>query len=626
MDRKRWLIWLIALIPLGLAALIARNYTLYTWSLAGVYVIAAIGLNLLTGYAGQISLGHAGLLAIGAYASALLAIKLGWPIAATLPAAGLLTGLVGLVLLIPALRLTALYFAIATLGFGAAVSQLLPNWSALTGGHQGLRVPKMALTATGSDLERYLLMLLAVFVMIVLAYNLVRSHLGRAWLAMRDHEPAAQALGIYPPKLKAYAFLVSAFFTGIAGGLYAHLVGYISPGDFHLGISITLFAMIVVGGLATIPGAILGAAFLSLLPHWLATTREFSQIFYGAALVAVVVFLPYGIWGQLLLGYYRLRFSDEAWAARVRTWIARLQRLTRPLQLKLRPSSAPDVPPFTSDEALKAPSSRSNLRRTGGELLKLEDITMQFGGLKALDGVSFSVWEGEIVGLIGPNGAGKTTLFNLISRFYTPTSGRIWLNGEEITKLGPHQLIERGVMRTFQNIGLFPFMSVLDNLLVGEHRRFQSGLLSTALGLPRARREEQALKLQAERRLAEFGLAFIKDAYVWALPYGTKKLIELLRALLAEPQLLLLDEPVAGMTQEERERMAQLIRRARDEWGVTVLLVEHDMSFVMGLCDRVIALSFGKVIAEGQPEAVAAHPAVIEAYLGEEVPVAEAEA
>jgi branched-chain amino acid transport system permease protein len=617
MDRRRWLLWLLALSVLLLAALFARSYMLYTWSLAGVYIISAIGLNILTGYAGQISLGHAGLLAIGAYASALLVIKLGWPIAAALPAAGLVTGLVGLILLIPALRLTAIYFAIATLGFGAAVSQLLPNWSVLTGGHQGLRVPKMALTVAGSDVERYLLMAVATLVMIALAYNLARSHLGRAWLAMRDHEPAAQALGIFPPKLKAYAFVVSAFFTGIAGGLYAHLVGYISPGDFHLGISITLFAMIAVGGLATIPGAVLGAAFLALLPHWLSATRELSQILYGAALVGVVVFLPYGIWGQLLVWYYRLRFSDEAWAERARGLLARLQRTVRLLTTSLMPTSP--APAFISGNSAPEPLPT---RRSGDRpLLELKDVTMQFGGLMALDSVSFTVREGEIVGLIGPNGAGKTTLFNLISRFYTPTSGRIVLEGEEITKIGPHQLIERGVVRTFQNIGLFPFMSVIDNLLVGEHRKFESGSLSVALGLPRTRREERLLRAQAERRLAEFGLVLIKDAYVWALPYGTKKLIELLRSLLAEPRLLLLDEPVAGMSQEEREKMARLIRRARDEWGVTVLLVEHDMSFVMGLCDRVVALSFGKVIAQGVPEEVAAHPAVIEAYLGEEVPV-----
>jgi len=627
MDRKRWFLWLLLLGALLLAAPLARGYTLYTWALAGVYVVAAIGLNLLTGYAGQISLGHAGLLAIGAYGSALLVTRLDWPLVLSIPAAGLLTGLVGLVLLIPALRLTALYFAIATLGFGAAVAQLLPNWSSLTGGHQGLRVPKLALL-TGSDAERYALLAVAAMLMIALAYNLVRSHLGRAWLAMRDHEPAAQALGIHPPKLKAYAFLVSAFFTGIAGGLYAHLVGYISPGDFHLGISITLFAMIAVGGLATIPGAVLGAVFLSLLPHWLSATRELSQVLYGAALVAVVVFLPYGIWGQLLVGYYRLRFSDERWAERGRALLARLQRAVRPLTARwvLRASSSAPadlaVGPRTRTQTQpQPPEPERSPRRGEGPLLEVEDLTVRFGGLKALDAVSFAVQEGEIVGLIGPNGAGKTTLFNVISRFCPPTSGRIALGGEDLLKLRAHQLIERGVVRTFQNVGLFPYLSVLDNLLVGEHRRFRSGLLSVGLGLPRTRREERALRAQAERRLAEFGLLMLKDAYVWALPYGTKKLIELLRALLAEPRLLLLDEPVAGMSQEERERIAQLIRRARDEGGVTVLLVEHDMSFVMGLCDRVVALSFGKVIAEGRPEEVAAHPAVVEAYLGEEVPL-----
>ena len=247
---------------------------------------------------------------------------------------------------------------------------------------------------------------------------------------------------------------------------------------------------------------------------------------------------------------------------------------------------------------------------------------MRFGGLKAVDDVTFSVGEREIVGLVGPNGAGKTTLFNLISRFYTPVTGRILLAGHDLLRGGPHKVIGQGAVRTFQNLGLFPYMTVLDNLLVGQHEKFRAGVLAQALELPWARHEERRLRARAEALLTSFKLSAIKNVYVSALPYGTQKLIELIRALLAEPRLLLLDEPVAGMTQEEREQMAQLVRKARDEYGLTVLLVEHDMTFVMGICDRVIVLNFGKVIVEGKPDEVSRNPAVIEAYLGEETTIA----
>lgn len=296
---RRLILWGAVLSLLALAPLFLRSYTLYILNLAGVYVVATLGLNLLTGYAGQLSIGHAGFLAIGAYSAALMVAKLGLPFWLAIPLAGLLTGLTGFILLVPALRLTAIYLAIATLGFGAAVAEILPRWTALTGGYQGMKVPKAVLfgLTLDSDVELYYLALIIVIFMILLARNIVHSKLGRAFIALRDQERAAQALGISLTRYKAYAFFISAFYTGIAGGLYSFVVGYISPGEFDLAKSLFIFMMMALGGMASLPGSVLGALFLTFLPHWLSGFRGLQQFIYGAALVLVVIFMPYGFWG-----------------------------------------------------------------------------------------------------------------------------------------------------------------------------------------------------------------------------------------------------------------------------------------------------------------------------------------
>lgn len=255
-------------------------------------------------------------------------------------------------------------------------------------------------------------------------------------------------------------------------------------------------------------------------------------------------------------------------------------------------------------------------------MLLIENLSMHFGGLKALDGVSFAVNEGEIVGLIGPNGAGKTTVFDLISRLYEPAGGRISFRNENLLRLRPHQIVERGIVRTFQFLGLFPYMTVLDNLLVGQQRDFQRNPLAVALGLHGATREERDRRAQAQWLLRLLKLDALAQAPAFALPYGTQKLIELARALLARPRLLLLDEPVAGMT--AAAAMSEFIKSIHHNWGISVLIIEHDMNVVMGLCDRIVVLNYGRVIAEGRPEEIQQNHDVIEAYLGEELSVAEA--
>lgn len=252
-------------------------------------------------------------------------------------------------------------------------------------------------------------------------------------------------------------------------------------------------------------------------------------------------------------------------------------------------------------------------------MLKIAKLSKHFGGLKAVENVSFEVHPGEIVGLIGPNGAGKTTLFNLISRFLAPTSGSMEFNGQDLLRHKASQIVQRGIVRTFQNIGLFPYLSVLDNLLIGQHHDFTTGFLALALGLPKARREEAECSEKAQALLRSLHIEALQSGIVSGLPYGTQKLIEIARALVCSPQLLLLDEPVAGMTSFEKDHIKQLILKIREHKELAVLLIDHDMSFVMDLCDRIIVLSFGQVLAEGTPLEVQKNPTVIEAYLGEGV-------
>lgn len=256
-------------------------------------------------------------------------------------------------------------------------------------------------------------------------------------------------------------------------------------------------------------------------------------------------------------------------------------------------------------------------------MLKVKQLSKHFGGLKAVNDVSFEVRAGEIVGLIGPNGAGKTTVFNLISRFLAPTSGQVEFDGHDLFKYRASQVVHLRLVRTFQNIGLFPYMNVLDNLLLGQHRDFHAGLFSIALNLPKARREEALRTAEALKLLGSLDLATLQSSLVSSLSYGTQKLIEIARALLAKPKMLLLDEPVAGMTSFEKERIRNLIQKISADGQLSILLIDHDMSFVMELCDRLTVLSFGQIIAEGTPDEIQKNPAVIEAYLGEEAAVVE---
>jgi ABC-type branched-subunit amino acid transport system ATPase component/ABC-type branched-subunit amino acid transport system permease subunit len=565
---------------------VTGNFGRNVLGLMAAYALAAIGLNLLVGTAGQISLGHGAFMLIGGYTTAILTVRFEMPWFAGVLAAALVTGLVGWLLGLPALRLHGHFLALATLSFGSAIPQLALKWEDVTGGAFGLKPPMF-----DSDAVGYWVILTVLAVGTWLAYNIVESRPGRALLALRETEVAAQAMGVNLAMSKTGIFALSAAYAGVAGALATHLSGYISPSSFNLLVSFQLLASIVVGGLGSIPGAIVGAALVTWLPFAASRTQGLASVVEGAAIILIVLFLPRGL--NSLSRYWR-RFIPAAPAAAI----------------------APSLDWSTSPRLSPAHAELDGAR-AGQPLLEVRELSAEFGGVHALQDATFTVAGGAIHGLIGPNGAGKTTALNCISRLIDPSRGSIGLLGRELLKTSPSAVADLGISRTFQNLELCRGLPALDNVMLGLYHVVRAPAAAFALRLPVARRAEQRARRRALELLQLLDCAEIAATRVNALSFGMQKRVELARALACEGQLLILDEPAAGLDNAERDTLANLIRRVRDS-GVTILLVEHDMRLVMSLCDRVTVLDFGRVIADGSPEEVQRNPAVVTAYLGEE--------
>lgn len=565
--------------------LVADRYVVSVVELVMIFSIVAIGLNVLTGYAGQLSFGHAGLFATGAYASAALTSKLAVPFAAALPASVVITGAVGLLVGVPALRLRGLYLAMATLALSYLVEEVARSWESVTNGLYGMQVPPPALGRLTLESSYYYLILVAAVLVAWLCANLLRSSVGRAFRAVRDSETAAQAVGISLARYKSLAFGLSAMLTGLAGSLYAHLISFINPETFNVFLSIKFVAMIVVGGLASIAGSVLGAVFFTLVPELFAGMAELQALIFGVAMLVCILVLPEGLTS---LGHRTRRVlsgepASQGWSIPAVRAIA-------------GEAHHGDVIPKTP--------------------LQLSNITVRFGGLVAVDDVSLDVNPGAIHAIIGPNGAGKSTLFNAITRACSAEHGRARWDGVDLLTLAPHQVVGHGVSRTFQNIELFPRMTVLENALLGRHRAIPARPVAAALSWPSRSVEEQRATDRVRALLAMFNLLDLQDRFVGELPFVQQRFVEIARALAAEPSLLLLDEPAAGLNRSESDHMAAIVRMMRARWGLTILLVEHDMRVVMGVSDAVTVLHHGRKIAEGRPAEIQRDQATIDAYLG----------
>ena len=571
---------LLALLPVPDFWITQLNYI-------GLYSLVCLGLVLLTGVAGLTSFGQAAFVGIGAYATAWVTLNTGWS-----PWAGLLvglavTGMSALLVAAVTLRMSGHYLPLATIAWGLSLYFLMGNLDAL-GKYDGLLgVPGLSLF--GADLGQGRGFFALTWFIVVLAalaiLRLLDSRPGRAMRSLRTGTQMAEAMGVNSLGYKIVIFVMAALLASVSGWLFAHYQHSVNPSPFGLKMGIEYLFMTVVGGVGHVWGALTGALLTKLLenqlqvllPWLIGTSGSYETIVFGIVLVLVLKYLPDGLWSLVE------------------------RQLPRP-QRRVDWASAPAL------------AERS--KPASGELvLDVQAIRKQFGGLVAVNDISFQICAGQIVGLIGPNGAGKSTTFNLITGLLALTSGQVMFRGAAISGLRSRDIARRGIARTFQHVRMIPDMTVLENVALGAHLRGGKGVVSAMAGLDRA--EERQLLREAQRQLERVGMGASLHVQAGNLAMGPQRLMEIARALCGDPALLLLDEPAAGLRYQEKQALADLLRQLRGE-GLSILLVEHDMDLVMDVCDHLVVLEFGTYLTQGTPAEIQASPEVRAAYLGTE--------
>ena len=629
--------------------IVTNPYYLHLAVTIAIYSILVLGLDIVFGYTGEVSLGHASLLGIGAYTAGVLFFQFGIGMWLAIPAAIVVACCFGALLALPALQVTGPYLAMVTLAFGTIIQILINEMTFLTNGPMGITLQKPLLIdfrdwnvpedsffdmkpATMREFEFYFIVILFLLLSIVFVNRVIASRYGRAFEALRDSPIASDCMGVSVYKYKVLAFVISAGMAGLAGVLFAYSEQYVAPNNFGVELSIMLLLAVTLGGRKSRVGPILGAIVIVLLPNLLADIGLFriiagiiavvALVAGGAALrraenklsvlIPIVLCLAFFAFSMLLTSVTDWRLSvfgamilfvvfylpDGIYG-----YVRRLLRIRE--HAVIEAAGAGDKIWAASPPKVAA----------GQNLLEVKQVVMQFGGLKALNQVDIAVRPGTIHGLIGPNGSGKSTMMNVLTGIYVPTAGDVVLEGTSIAgKKSPH-IAAAGIARTFQNVQLFGELTLIENVMVGLHHSYESSVVEVALRTARARREERAAQVRAASILGFVGLEQLANEESRNLPYGKQRLLEIGRALALDPKLLLLDEPAAGLTAPDIKDLIEIIRKIRDH-GISLVLIEHHMDVVMSLCDTVTVLDFGQKIAEGPPAAVQADERVLAAYLG----------